>query len=127
MTKQLLNDSLRRAQQSLQKHPQFDHYLHWSFIVQSNQIVEWGMNREAEPPKHWGYRPNSKLHSEYCAYKKARGLLSNGPFQLINIRLNRQGEMKLSRPCRTCQQWLTALGCNKLVWTTPQGWVSAIV
>ena len=127
MTKTLLNEALRRAEQSLDKHPQFDHYLHWSFIVQHNTIIEWGMNREAEPPPQWGYRKNSKLHSEYVAYKKARGVLASGPFELINVRLNRQGQPKLSQPCRTCRQWLDALGCQRIVFTTNDGWASAIV
>lgn len=124
MRKQLLNQSARVALANAHKHPEHQHYLHWSFIVQNNQIVEWGVNRTGIPDPQWGYKPNSKIHSELSAYKKARLLLDRGPFDLINVRLNRQGLIKLSAPCVTCAGWLAANGCRKVWFTSPAGWAS---
>ena len=126
MRKQLLNQSVRVALASISKHPEHQHYMHWSFIVQDNQIIEWGMNRTGIPDRQWGYKPNSKIHSELSAYKKARLLLNRGPFALINIRLNRQGEWKLSSPCPTCANWLATVGCVKVYFTTPVVWATLV-
>lgn len=124
MTNKLLAEAHRQSQQQLAKHPEFHHYMHWSFVVQNNQIVESGVNRTGIPDPQWGYKPNSKIHSELSAYKKARLLLNRGPFDLINIRLTRQGEWKLSMPCETCAGWLESSGCRKVWFTTPSGWAS---
>jgi len=114
MTKRLLRDLLIQARNGLKKHPQHAHYMHWSFIIQGGHVIEWGLNRQGDPPIHFGYHHHSKLHSELVAYKKARGLLYPGPFDVVNIRLNRQGLTKLSTPCATCQSWLKAVGCRQM-------------
>jgi hypothetical protein len=96
---------------------------HWTFIVADNQIIEWGRNlMDAHPPVHFGYSPHSKLHSEYVAFKRARGLLNGNEFDIINIRLNKRGEWRMSMPCSSCWNWLTAVGCNRAFFTTPNGW-----
>lgn len=120
--KQQLKQALILAQSRFHQHPQFQHYLHWSFVVQGGKLIEWGTNREASPPKHFGYHHHSKIHSELDAYKKARGLLNPGPFALINIRLSRRGELRMSAPCPTCAEWLRSVGCDQVWFSTPSGW-----
>lgn len=127
MRSTILNHCLGHAHATLTKHPQHAHYMHWSYIVQDQRVVEWGMNRDHTPALHFGYGPNAKLHSELVAYKKARGLLANGPFNVVNIRLNRQGQVKLSAPCLVCQQWLASVGCEKVWFSLPGGWAKLIL
>lgn len=108
----------------LPKHPQYAYYPHYSFIIQHNTLIEWGTNMAGLPPAHFGYQSQSrapKLHAEFVAYRKARGLLTTKPFEVYNIRLNRQGSVKLSAPCGVCQQWLASVGCSIVWFTTDYG------
>lgn len=119
MTNRLLNESLRHAHTFLRKHPQYRHFLHTSYVVCGGQVVEWGYNRAGEPPVHFGYHGESKIHAELAAYRKGRGLI-NGTFSLINVRYNRSGMVKLAAPCQVCREWLAAVGCDT-VWFTLDG------
>lgn len=122
MKKVLLREALSIARGEMGHHPEWSFYMHWSFIVAENRIVEWGTNAPGDPPKHFGYHPQSKIHSELRAWNRAKGLLAGAPFSLINIRLNRRGEWRMSAPCAPCQGWLESVGCRKIWFTTPNGW-----
>jgi len=128
MKKTLLRDAARIAIGKLAKHPQFDYYPHFTFIVQNNKMVCWGTNNEGIPPIHLGYNERisfgkPKIHSEYNAYRKARGILQpNNSFEVINIRLNRNGEMRQSMPCSCCYNFLSAVGCSSCYFSTKIGW-----
>lgn len=37
---------------------------------------------------------------------------------IVNVRINRQGRILLSKPCENCQKILDAVGLNKIYWTT---------
>src|SRR4051812_15473268 len=98
MRKSLVKAALRIAIRKLSGHPELANFLHYSFVVRDNQIVEWATNARQEPPRHYGYhrrcdasfRP--KFHSEVRAYRRARGLIGTGAdFEMINIRLTRSG------------------------------------
>lgn len=119
MKKKLLSECLRIAKASLHKHPQLEHYPHWAFIVQCNKIVEWSTNLAGEPPIHFGYHEKikdmthpPKLHAEFAAFRKARGILSNGTFECVNIRMNKKGETRCAAPCNCCYNFLTEMGCS---------------
>ena len=104
---------------------------HFSFIVMENKIIEYGMNRIHVPPKHFGYDKRMKgwdkgytprLHSELDAYRRAKGLIMNHEFEMINIRLCNDGKMlKISCPCNVCQEWLPSVGCKKLAFSVDTG------
>lgn len=122
MTSKLLNQALQIAQRHYSKHPEFKYYLHYTFVIEDNQLVEWSTNKTGPPDIHFGYHRRAKLHSELRAYKKARGLLS-GRFEIINLRLNRQGQIRLSAPCVVCREWLTAVGCESMWFSlNEEGW-----
>ena len=120
MKKSLLIDCLRMCKAHLPKHPEWESYKHYSVIIQSNQIIEWGTNRTAAPLI--GYTNHSKFHSENAAYFRARGLLErNKSFEVVNIRFNKQGDLKLSRPCICCVSFLKFLGCSIVYFSTELG------
>lgn len=126
MKKRLLDEALAIARRTSLKHPERRHYMHWTFIVADGKIIEWATNKVGEPPVHFGYhwrRVAPKLHAEYIAFKRARGLL-DGPFDVINVRLNRRGAMRMSAPCEVCGVWLKAVGCRNMWFTTDMGWAS---
>lgn len=99
------------------KHSQFNYYIHHTFIIQENKIVEWGQNKAGNAP--FFYKPYQKIHSEYIAYKKAHGLLKrNKPFDIVNIRLNKMGVLKLSKPCICCFNFLKSMKCRNVYFSS---------
>ena len=124
MKKSLLRKALRIAYDQLSQHPQLDHYPHYSFIILRNKILAWATNTSQEPRIHYGYHRNwdgtyrPKMHAELHAYHKAN---VTTPFEIINIRLNKSGGLRLSKPCYPCFKLLTTLGCRRFWYTDESG------
>jgi len=119
MKKRILDDCLRLAKILVHKHT--EHFRHYSFIIQKNQIIKFGINKSIIPPVYFGFKEYSKLHSEFMAYKAAKGLLDKSkPFEVVNIRLSKKNETKISKPCPTCQAWLKQLNCSHIWYTTSE-------
>lgn len=133
MKSRLLLDALRIAKEKLPRHPQFEHWPHYTFIVQSNKILDWGYNLQDIPPIHMGYHERinwglPKTHSELSAWRAAKGLLNpSKSFEAINIRLSRQGEMRDSKPCSCCYQFLCSLGCSSCYFSTDLGFAKLLI
>lgn len=98
-------------------------FRHYAFIIQKNKIVDWGVNvSKAEPLTQFGYPQRSGIHAETNAYRKAKGILDqDAPFEVVNIRLNRRGDLKLSKPCSCCYNFLKELGCSFVWFSTDVG------
>lgn len=129
MKKKLLRDCLRRSLDGMSGHSQYRHYIHFSFAVVDNAVCVVGTNKSAVPALHFGYNarvPEPKVHSELDAYHKLRKKVSlaKTEWSLVNVRINRSGEWKVSKPCEVCQVWLKELGCSKVYYTTEAGWQS---
>ncbi len=122
----LLREALRIAREKLPGHPQFSYWPHYCFIIQNNSIIDWGYNTTQEP-KHLSYSNQldggkSKTHAELNAYRRAKGILNhNKSFECINIRLNRQGEIRSSAPCKCCFTFLQTVGCSQCWFSTDVG------
>jgi hypothetical protein len=133
MKKSILEIALRTALKELSSHPEFENYLHWSFIVSNNSIIEWATNNNGNNiPIHFGYHARlnwdgqPKTHAEFAAFKRARGLLTpNKKFECVNIRLNRRGEIRMAAPCSCCSAFLCEMGCSKFYFTTAAGWAKS--
>jgi len=121
MKNSLIREAIRISRRALPTHPWFRHRkCHFSFVVQNNKIIEWGMNRQGNPPA--SYPDFAAIHSEIDAYSKARGIMNHGQgFEIINIRLNRQGLLKLSAPCERCGPFIQAIGCSHVYFSTNMG------
>lgn len=123
MKKSLLTDALRIVSAKFKNHT--EKYIHFSFIVQENKIIEYGVNRHTLPAKHWGYDKKCndstfvpKLHSEIDVYQRAKGLLNrNRHFNIINVRVNKEGKLRISKPCICCYNLLKELGCKDFYYT----------
>ena len=120
LSKKLLFIALSIAKERLERHPEFISrgFIHFSFIVYNKKIISIGHNRCGKNPPQYGYENHSKIHSEVDAWRKARGLLKGDSFDVINIRLNRFGKFKNSRPCKNCIYLLQELGCKNFYYTT---------
>lgn len=119
MKKYLIQEMLRLCCKRLPRHHERENFPHFSFLIQSSQIVEYAENANMEPQKHYGYhhpsKPNGyrpKLHAEIYAYHKAKGILEDKAFQMVNFRFNKKGIMMMSKPCKTCFHLLSCLGCD---------------
>lgn len=132
MRKAILQEALNIAKSKVEKHPEKECYLHFSFVVQENKIIEWGLNNRKIPALHYGYhsrikdtRFKPKMHAEVNAYWKAKGLLKrNKAFSMINIRLNRMSECRMSKPCSCCYGLLKALGCDIFYYSSNNGFLT---
>jgi len=130
VSKSLLNRTLAHARATLLDHPQYMAFPHWTFFVRNNEILTVGMNRVMEPPKKYGYHSRyvdpkfrSKLHAELDALRSFKRGLHN--LTVINIRLNREGQTRLSFPCQPCRNLLiNVLEVDKIYFTTEEGWGS---
>lgn len=97
---------------------------HVSIILHKKRVVGVGTNSfgSTHPKaKQIGY-PYDEMHSELDALLRVdKGLLKKRPkLDLINVRFNRFGELRMSRPCHMCMPWCQAL--FRTIWyTTDEG------
>lgn len=119
MKSKLLNQCLNIAlKNNNENHPQWNHYIHYSFLIQHNKIIGWGTNRKGSSFTFLGYKPFQKIHSEIDCYFKTKYLIDHHKsFEVVNIRLNKKSQIKASDPCSCCVNFLHHVGC-KAVWFT---------
>lgn len=117
MKKILFRDCIRIAKDKNNFHPVGKYSKrHFSFLIQDNKIVEIGFNRNADPLP--GYPSYGKIHSENDVYRKAKGIMDfSRRWDLINVKMNKKGDVCISKPCKCCCNFLFNLGC-KSVWFT---------
>ena len=123
--KSILRQCLRisRQKNNPKLHPEFGKFHHFSFVIQNNKILEWGTNKTGDPLTKFGYPEYGKMHSENSAYFKAKGILDHSkPWEMVNIRLNKRNEIRVSKPCKCCSSYLRILGCKMVWFTTEAGW-----
>lgn len=127
MKKRILRRAVDLAIEKLPLHPEYLHFPHFCFVVEDNGIVAWATNTRMEPPLHYGYhRPwdsgyRPKYHAEVMAYRKA---MPKPGFEIVNVRLNRLGHIKLSKPCVPCCRLLARLGCRKAYFSSEAGFLT---
>ena len=74
-----------------------------------------------------GYRGFSNEHSEYSAWRKAKGLVKNDSFEILNTRLNKELQLMNSHPCPCCSNFLKDLNCSGIFYSNELGGFSKIV
>lgn len=123
MNKRILDSCLSIARKNnTSKHPEYDSFMHFSFVVKDNKILEYATNYRGITRYSKFYSRISKTHAEAAAYTKAKGLMRRGDtFEMVNIRLNREGELRNSAPCSGCYALLQLFGCIKVWYTTKEG------
>jgi hypothetical protein len=134
MNKKIIDQCVKLSRDNLHKHPEKSFYPHYSFIIQGKTLIDWGTNnKEGLPPFLFNMYKSRvfenygipKLHSEVDAYRKvrnAKGIFDRDvPFDVINIRLNAKGELRLSAPCKCCSAFLKTVGCKNVHFSTHIG------
>lgn len=98
--------------------------LHFSFIMKKKKIVSFGYNNAWKTDRlaaKFGHRFNC-LHSELMAIKNFPYHISElSEFTFVNIRLRKNGEIALSKPCECCERMLDAFRVSEVYYTTNNG------
>ncbi len=121
--KSILSNILTKCRADLPGHPQYQHFPHWTFLVKDNKIISSGVNRCVEPSRYYGYHANNssltfrpKWHAELDAIHRCNFNLRG--CEVVNVRLNRSGEIRISFPCKICRTMIRVLNCKKVYYTT---------
>lgn len=97
---------------------------HFTFIVNRNKIISLGWNqayRTHPIAKKFNCR-FSTIHSELAAIKNFHGTLDEiCRFKLINIRIRRDNNVGISKPCDSCMMMLAAFDFNEVWYTNNDG------
>ena len=131
--KNILNECLRTAREKHgPTHPSWGHKaVHYSFVVQGNKILEVGVNRpDASPPIHYGYPAYADTHSELDAWRKARGILEDKKWEIVNIRLLQEipdYPLADAAPCNACMLFLMDRNCRRFYFSTSTGWIAKLL
>lgn len=104
-------------------------FRHFSFIVVNNKIIEYGINRHRNMGEmiQVGYHRYSNEHSEFAVWRKAKGLVRDSEFEIVNIRVNRNLELMQSHPCPCCLNFLRNLNCIGIYYSDDFGGFSKII
>jgi hypothetical protein len=79
---------------------------HVSLILNKNRIISIGTNSFKTHPKakEIGYH-YEEMHSELEAFQRVPYNLKKKKLVLVNVRFNRFGELRMSKPCELCLPW----------------------
>lgn len=103
---------------------------HFSFVFDGTRLVSIGTNSRKTHPLNLDFeyvsRKHKKIsgvvgtHSELKATLKA-GMSKCRGLTLVNTRVNRNGRLDNSRPCRGCMDMIRKLGFNEVFYTDGEG------
>lgn len=94
---------------------------HVSLIFSKNRLISIGRNYFKTHPKaqKLGYLYN-EMHSELDAYRKIPRCHRHKKLTLVNIRMNADGQLRMSRPCEVCTEWCVEI-FDKIYYTDNEG------
>lgn len=97
---------------------------HMSFIVQRSNIITIGFNdyQKTHPiSRNLKYKFDA-MHSELDAFLKVRwSNIDLSKCELINIRINRFGELRMAKPCKRCLHFLKLLNFQRIWYSSWNG------
>lgn len=97
------------------------HWKHFSFITRKREVysVGWNQPYKTHPlAQRFGHRFNA-VHSELHAILKLNVPPSElRKYSLINVRLDRYGALRISKPCIKCQHLLNVFSFSEVWYST---------
>ncbi len=117
---QVLTEALRfsRTRNTEEHHPEYGNYHHFSYLIWKGKILTWGTNkRDGCSHIKFGYLERSKVHAEYEAVRKAKFWVDLSTSAIVNVRLNKLNQTKLSAPCKSCKAYLKSQGISTVYYT----------
>ena len=98
--------------------------LHFTFIMERNKVISFGWNRSWRThtiAKRYNYRHECQ-HSELVAILNFRPPIRELPYHyMVNIRLHKNGNIAMSKPCASCQAMLSDFGISDIFYSTNEG------
>jgi hypothetical protein len=94
---------------------------HISLIFYKKRLVSIGANFFKTHPKavKLGYQFN-EMHSELDAFRKLPRNMRNKKLTLVNVRMNSQKQLRMSKPCDICSEWCVEV-FDKIYYTDDEG------
>jgi hypothetical protein len=117
---QILTEALRfsRTRNNIDLHPEWGNYHHFSFLIWGGKILTWGTNkRDGCSHIKFGYLERSKVHAEYEAVRKAKFWADLSESVIVNVRLNKLNQTKMSAPCKSCKAYLKSQSISTVYYT----------
>lgn len=111
-----IKSAMRAALQSSQD----KRYKLGAVVVKSGRVLAWGYNSNKNRPENWIPRQAWSVHAEESCLRKIKEGRNPGS-TLYVARVNRNGKVRLSRPCRDCQNLARTHGVERIVYTTDNG------
>jgi len=105
-------------------------FFHFAFGYKKNKLLAIGQNNPEKTHPHaiiLSKRFNTKLehpylHAETDLISRLWGKhYIDDSLRMIIVRLNKQGQLRCSKPCLRCQQIIDCLGINKIWWSDNNG------
>jgi deoxycytidylate deaminase len=96
---------------------------HVAFLIKSGKINKIGWNKNRTSPKNleFSYHPGRVgIHAELdCCLKTGKDDLSG--YEMVVLRVNREGQISNSKPCSGCQNVLAQFGIDKIYYSNQFG------
>lgn len=89
-------------------------------LVKGGSLIATGVSKLHTSPKLVKGGINCSEHAEMAALRRARNSNLSGATIYV-ARVGRDGDIKLARPCKSCQKALRKAGIKKVVYTTENG------
>ena len=100
-------------------------FKHFCFITRKTKILSIGWNDTWKNNTKINGRffryPLGGVHAEASAISKLQDLNICRKATLVNIRLNRQANLRNSKPCDMCMGLLIGMGFSRVYYTTEEG------
>ena len=111
-----------------------DHFtaktFHTTFILKKNRLQKIGINLDKTHPENLKYKYYGKegvdirsrvgIHSELSAIMKY-GKEDCSDCVFVNIRIDKNGNQTIAKPCKGCQDLLRQIGYKKVFYTNEKG------
>jgi hypothetical protein len=95
---------------------------HFSYIVHKNNILSAQINREdlthPRAINYFGYRQHSEFRA-ILRFPDSPSLLRK--CELVNVRINRHGELAISHPCQHCLDFIEEFRFRNIFYTDEKG------
>ncbi len=102
--------------------------LHGSVLVKGGSVISWALN---EPTRcgmsnYYATHDGFVQHSELLAIKKVRKKIDLRNCVMYNLRIDKNGGIKMSKPCAGCQHLLCDYGIQKCYYSTEEQTIEVI-
>lgn len=112
----LLNQCLGQAFKSTFK------FKHGAIIVYKNYIIGAGYNIKFTHPFILPYNQYKTLHAEMVALLRVKNKRLLRHSVMYIARINKHGELMLSKPCNTCMRIIKSFGLTDIYYTDNNTW-----